>query len=62
MFAVPFRQNATERSDTARTAVFPIFLNVRNMPIAEKCTTTGFSLSNSQDAAFVSLLLILRMK
>ena len=35
MFAVPFRQNATERSDTARTAVVPIFLNVRTMPIAE---------------------------
>ena len=46
MFAVPFRQNTTERSDTARTAASPTFLNVRNIPIAEKCTTTCFPLSN----------------
>lgn len=46
MFAVPFRQNATERSDTARTAASPTFLNVRNTPIAEQCTTTCFPLSN----------------
>jgi hypothetical protein len=26
--------------------VVPIFLNVRNMPIAEKCITTCFPLSN----------------
>ena len=49
MLAVPFRQNATERSDTARTAASPTFLNVRNMPIAEKCTTTCFPLSNRDD-------------
>ena len=49
MFAVPFRQNATESSDTARTAASPTFLNVRNMPIAEKCTTTLFPLSNRDD-------------
>ena len=46
MLAVPFKQNATERSDTARTAAFPTFLNVRNMPISEKCSTTRFPLSN----------------
>ena len=46
MFAVPFRQNATERIDTARTAAFPTFLNVRNMPIARECITTRFPLSN----------------
>ena len=46
MFAVPFRQNATESSDTARTAASPTFLNVRNMPIAKKCITTRFPLSN----------------
>ena len=54
MFAAPFRQNATESNDTARTAASPTFLNVRNMPIAKECITTRFPLSNKAAAEWQS--------
>ena len=39
MLAEPARQKETERTDTVLTTESPIFLNIRNMPIAAKCTT-----------------------